>query len=75
MLARLDTILAAFEDDRGEVQVWELPARKFREAMYDSRSAASAGGRVKMVPKAYALREGRSVARFTRLEVEAASRM
>lgn len=74
MLARLDAILAAFEDDRGQVQVWELSAAKFREAMYDSRSLASAGGRVKMVPKAYALREGRPVARFSRLDIEAASR-
>jgi hypothetical protein len=74
MLSRLDTILAAFEDDHGEVQVWALSAAKFRAAMYDSRSAASAGGRVKMVARSYALREGRPVARFSRVELEAASR-
>lgn len=73
MLARLDAILAALEDEEGEVQVWELSAAKFRSAMYDSRSAAAAGGRVKMVPKAYALREGHPVARFSRLELATAA--
>lgn len=74
MLLRLDTILAAFEDDHGEVQVWTLPAEKFRSAMYDSRSRASVGGRVKMVARSFAMREGQPVARFSRLELEAASR-
>ncbi len=58
-----------FEDEGGEVQVWELPAAKFRAAMYDSRSTAASGGRAKMVAKGYALREGRPIARFTRLEL------
>lgn len=74
MLQRLDAILAAFEDDDGEVQVWALPAEKFRSAMYDSRSLASAGGRVKMVARSFAMREGQPVARFSRLELEAAAR-
>lgn len=74
MLPRLDAILAAFEDDHGEVQVWALPAEKFRSAMYDSRSLASAGSRVKMVKRSFAMREGQPVARFSRLELEAASR-
>lgn len=73
MLPRLETILAALEDDQGQVQVWALPAAKFSAAMRDSRSNSAVGGRVKLAPKTIAAAEGRPVARFTRLEIEMAA--
>ena len=72
MLLRLEVILAAFEDDHGQMQVFELDAAKFRAAMYDSRSAAAVGGRVKMVSRAYAKAQGRPVARYARDQVATA---
>ena len=73
MLPRLDVILAALEDERGEVQVWELAASKFRVSMYDSRSASAIGGKVKLVRRSYAEREGRLVRRFKVSDVESAA--
>ena len=73
MLPRLEVILAAFEDDHEQMQVFELDAAKFREAMYDSRSAAAVGGRVKMVSRAYAQAQGRPVARYASRQVIAAA--
>jgi hypothetical protein len=73
MLPRLDTILAALEDDRGQVQVWALPAADFGKAMYDSRSSAAVGGRVKLVKRSLAMERGRPVARFTRAEIDSAA--
>lgn len=73
MLPRLESILVVLEDERGAAQVWELPVSEFRAAMYDSRSLAATGGRVKMVARSYVLQEGRPVARFERAQVEAAA--
>lgn len=73
MPPRLDVILAGFEDDQGEVQVWELDARKFETAMRDSRSSGAIGGRVKLVRKRFALTEGRPVARFPKGVIEVAA--
>lgn len=73
MLPRLQSILAGFEDERGEVQVWELDAGKFKAAMYDSRSASAVGGKVKLVTRSYARTEGRAVGRFTKAEIQAAT--
>lgn len=73
MLPRLDTILAAFEDDRGDVQVYELSTEKFRVAMYDSRSTGAVGGRVKMISKSSAMRDGRLIARLSQPELSAAA--
>lgn len=73
MLPRLASILVALEDEHGAVQVWDLPTAAFRAVMYDSRSHAAAGGRVKMVARSYVLQEGRPVARFERAQVEAAA--
>jgi hypothetical protein len=71
MLPRLTYILAGFEDDKGQVQVWELDAAKFRAAMYDSRSQA--GPKLQMVRRRYAEKEGRPVARFNIAAIRAAA--
>lgn len=71
MLPRLTFVLGAFEDERGQVSVWELDAAKFREAMYDSRSAA--GARLQMIRRRYAEEEGKLVGHFSAADVEAAA--
>ena len=73
MLPRLDSVLAALEDDDGIVQVWELDAGKFRQAMRDSLSVSAAGGKVKLVSRAYALAEGRLRAKFTKQQIDEAA--
>ena len=75
MLPRLAAVLVAVEDDGGEVQVWELPASRFRADMYDSRSSGSLGGRVKMLARSIVVREGRPVGRFDRAAIDKAANL
>lgn len=72
MLQRLDSVLVALEDERGNIQVHDLPAESFRSSMCDSRSSGSEGGRVKMVSRRTAVAEGKLVARFAIVDVVAA---
>jgi hypothetical protein len=43
MLERLDDVLAAFEVNSREFDVWSIPARTFEQHVRDSRSRGSAG--------------------------------
>ena len=74
MLPRLDCILVALEDDRGVIQVWELDAAKFQQAMRDSLSVSAAGGKVKLVSRAHALAEGHLRAKFSKQQVDEAAK-
>ena len=74
MLPRLETVLVAVEDDHRRVQVWALPATRFRADMYDSRSTGSVGGRVKMLARSIITQEGRPIGRYGRVEIDAAAR-
>ena len=71
MLERLDDALLAAEREDGSVVVTSLPVDRFRATMRDSRSAG-ANGRVKLVSRQFAEREGTRVARFSSAEIAAA---
>lgn len=74
MLDRIDAILVACEDNRGNVEIIELSVDRFRQSMIDSCSSSAAGGRVKQVRRSLAYQNGSRLCVLKASELFAASR-
>lgn len=71
MLERLDVALVAIEDRTGAYDVYEFPVDRFRAKMRDSMSGR-ADGKVKLLARSEVERQGRTVARYSAAQIEAA---
>lgn len=64
MLARLDSVIAAFQEEDGRWSVFELDAAVFGREERPTRSQGPSEGRVGIVAKSIFLRYGRSLGTF-----------
>lgn len=71
MLARLDDIMAGFENEKGDVEVWRMSAEDFRSSMRPSPSAAARGTDTRLGRKSQMMSLGQRVATFSKAAVAA----
>lgn len=70
MLPRLASVMTAFEDKFGDIQVVRVAISDFRTVMYDGLTRP--GGPLKMMKRRDAEKLGRPIARFKAIDVDAA---